>query len=253
MKKQCGIVQDLLPLYLDGVCGEESRNLVEEHLQVCEGCRSMRKELQAELPIQEGKMQQSEVEILKKTSWNINKKAVFRAFGITLIVIYWLVYFCQEYLADRGDYRYFSFSFCEVYGIGTIVIPIVTVVWMISIVVTAIRTKSWKKHIAFLLLLLVLNGWQGKLVYDQSRIVHVTCATQVAAFFDETHIGIYNGDIFVTLEVPPMLMNLLWGPSYGYWFSYETDMDNPYHGKLVNIQRVSEVTEEMMEQYRSVQ
>ena len=66
MKKQCGIVQDLLPLYLDGVCGEESRNLVEEHLQACEGCRSIRKELQAELPIQEGKMQQSEVEILKK-------------------------------------------------------------------------------------------------------------------------------------------------------------------------------------------
>ena len=253
MQKQCGIVQDLLPLYLDGVCGEESRSLVEAHLQECEECRSMKEELQAELPMQEGKLQQSEVEILKKTSWNISKKALFGAFGIMLIVLYWLVYFCQDYLADRGDYRYFSYSFHEVYGLGTILVPIVTVVWMISVIVIAIRKRSWKKYAAVFVMLLILTGWQGKILYSQSKIVHVTCATQVAEFFDETHIGIYNGEILVTLEVPPMLMNLLWGPSYEYWFYYEADEDNPYHGKLVNIQRVSEVTEEMLERYQSVQ
>lgn len=253
MKKQCGIVQDLLPLYLDGVCGEESRSLVEEHLQVCVGCRSMRKELQAELPIPDGKMQQSEVEILKKTSWNISKKAVFRAFGITLIVIYWLVYFCQEYLADRGDYRYFSYSFHEVYGIGTIVIPIVTAVWLILVLITAIRTKSWKKYAALFAVLLLLAGWQGKILYEQSRIVQVVCHTSVARFLDETHVMIKNGDTPVILEVPPMLMNLLWGPSYKYWFYYETDKDDPKHGRLVNIEKVPELTEEMMEQYQSVQ
>ena len=35
----CKIVQDLLPLYHDGVCSEESRAAVEEHLAHCPACR----------------------------------------------------------------------------------------------------------------------------------------------------------------------------------------------------------------------
>lgn len=38
MKLSCQIVQDLLPLYEDGVCSDESRKAVEAHLTVCEGC-----------------------------------------------------------------------------------------------------------------------------------------------------------------------------------------------------------------------
>ena len=34
------IVQDLLPLYHDGVCSDKSRAAVEEHLQTCEACRA---------------------------------------------------------------------------------------------------------------------------------------------------------------------------------------------------------------------
>ena len=35
----CGVIQDLLPLYVDGAAGEESRALVEEHLRSCSVCR----------------------------------------------------------------------------------------------------------------------------------------------------------------------------------------------------------------------
>ncbi len=35
----CDIVRDLLPLYEDGLCSEESRRAVEEHLKTCEACR----------------------------------------------------------------------------------------------------------------------------------------------------------------------------------------------------------------------
>ena len=31
----CEIVRDLLPLYADGLCSEESRRAVEEHLKSC--------------------------------------------------------------------------------------------------------------------------------------------------------------------------------------------------------------------------
>ncbi len=41
MKTHCDIVKDLLPLYADGACSEESMKLVEEHLEECEECSRM--------------------------------------------------------------------------------------------------------------------------------------------------------------------------------------------------------------------
>ena len=35
----CGIIKDLLPLYIDDVCNEESKQAVETHLSECETCR----------------------------------------------------------------------------------------------------------------------------------------------------------------------------------------------------------------------
>lgn len=40
MNKNCGIIKDLLPLYADDVCTEESRKLVAEHIAECTECRS---------------------------------------------------------------------------------------------------------------------------------------------------------------------------------------------------------------------
>ena len=35
----CGIIQDLLPLYCDGVCSEESQKTILSHIRTCENCR----------------------------------------------------------------------------------------------------------------------------------------------------------------------------------------------------------------------
>ena len=34
----CEVIRDLLPLYVDDVLSSDSRALVEEHLETCEGC-----------------------------------------------------------------------------------------------------------------------------------------------------------------------------------------------------------------------
>ena len=39
MKFNCSIVDDLLPLYLEGICSEDSKAALEEHLQECFACR----------------------------------------------------------------------------------------------------------------------------------------------------------------------------------------------------------------------
>ena len=41
----CKIIQDLLPLYCDRVCSEESAQLVEEHLAGCGDCDALLAEL----------------------------------------------------------------------------------------------------------------------------------------------------------------------------------------------------------------
>ena len=40
MTYPCGIIRDLLPLYIDDVCNEESKQTVENHLSECEKCRN---------------------------------------------------------------------------------------------------------------------------------------------------------------------------------------------------------------------
>jgi len=38
MKYSCGIIEDLLPLYLDGACSGESKEMVQAHLETCDVC-----------------------------------------------------------------------------------------------------------------------------------------------------------------------------------------------------------------------
>ena len=37
-KNNCEVIKDLLPLYSDGVCSEESRKIVAEHISQCSEC-----------------------------------------------------------------------------------------------------------------------------------------------------------------------------------------------------------------------
>lgn len=39
MNIPCEVIEDLLPLYVDEICSQESKKIVEEHLQTCEHCQ----------------------------------------------------------------------------------------------------------------------------------------------------------------------------------------------------------------------
>lgn len=46
----CQIIEDLLPLYVDEACSEDSRHLIEEHLKECESCQKKLDEMSAPVP-----------------------------------------------------------------------------------------------------------------------------------------------------------------------------------------------------------
>lgn len=51
--KDCDIIQDLLPLYIDSCCHPGSRELVEAHLKTCPACQKVFSEMTGDLPAPE--------------------------------------------------------------------------------------------------------------------------------------------------------------------------------------------------------
>ena len=50
MNMNCRIADDLLPLYVDGVCSPDSCALLEEHLRTCPACREKLKRMGQDTP-----------------------------------------------------------------------------------------------------------------------------------------------------------------------------------------------------------
>ena len=45
----CEVARDLLPLYCDDVCSQESRILIDEHLKNCSDCDALLKKMKMEM------------------------------------------------------------------------------------------------------------------------------------------------------------------------------------------------------------
>ncbi|MBR6400592.1 MAG: zf-HC2 domain-containing protein [Firmicutes bacterium] len=42
---KCEVIEDLLPLYYDGICSRETKIAVEEHIKNCKSCKGMLAEI----------------------------------------------------------------------------------------------------------------------------------------------------------------------------------------------------------------
>lgn len=83
----CQIVRDLIPLYVDDVASEESKKLVNEHIESCVECKKMMEDMKGTLQIPVSKEQQ-----LKNTEpfYKLRKslvKTIVKASVITGLVI----------------------------------------------------------------------------------------------------------------------------------------------------------------------
>lgn len=88
MKLPCNVILDLLPLYHDQVCSDETKALVEEHLLSCESCKEILKSMGGELPIP--KQDIESVEILKSIKKELRTKEfkwlIFAVFVLILVL-----------------------------------------------------------------------------------------------------------------------------------------------------------------------
>ena len=80
----CNVIIDLLPLYNEGGCSEESRQIVEEHLQNCENCRELCGNIP--IPVKEDPPKPSESETFRKISRKLKKSRYSKLISTVLCV-----------------------------------------------------------------------------------------------------------------------------------------------------------------------
>ncbi|MGN1298681.1 MAG: zf-HC2 domain-containing protein [Candidatus Scatovivens sp.] len=80
-KRDCKIVQDLLPNYIEKLTNDETNKYIEEHLNECEECKKIYENMQKDLKLNFSKRDSREVKYIKK----FNKK--FKLLRNVLIII----------------------------------------------------------------------------------------------------------------------------------------------------------------------
>ena len=107
----CGVIRDLLPLYTEDLCSEESKALVESHLKNCPDCRSVKESMKKTepLPADSG-------EGLKKIRKELKNRKLRTAALAALLVFVLLVSFFSWY--SKPEYYPYSESLISVRDLG---------------------------------------------------------------------------------------------------------------------------------------
>ena len=84
-KRDCKIVQDLLPNYIEKLTNEETNKYITEHLNECKDCKKVLKEMQNDIRLDEAERDKKEVNYIKK--FNIKFKLI-RNILIIIVVLF---------------------------------------------------------------------------------------------------------------------------------------------------------------------
>ena len=84
-KKDCKIVQDLLPNYIDNLTNEETNAYIEKHLEECEECKTIYENMKKELKIGTEKPDKREINFFKKYR---NKLRILRIILLVIFMIF---------------------------------------------------------------------------------------------------------------------------------------------------------------------
>lgn len=93
-KLKCEVIRDLLPSYIDKICSEESKEIIEEHILECNHCNKLIEKMK-KTEIISSKIDEKEIDYMKKIKKHIINKSLlnfallisFIIIGMTIIVI----------------------------------------------------------------------------------------------------------------------------------------------------------------------
>ena len=104
----CNIIKDILPSYVDGLCSEDTRKVVEKHLEQCEECQRFRKMMEVEPPSNSIHMLSDEVKAAKDPFKRINKKRRIQVL-IAIVITFMMTIIGFFVVQDVGTVNQFFF------------------------------------------------------------------------------------------------------------------------------------------------
>ena len=126
MKRDCKIVQDLLPNYIEKLTNEETNQFIEEHLKECEECKKMHENMKKELEINTTKRDKREIKYIKKFS---NKLKILKIILLVILIVFVgvigykfvVIKSMQDKMENYKDITNFHITKTS-YGLNTIII-----------------------------------------------------------------------------------------------------------------------------------
>lgn len=101
MSKLCEVIQDLLPLYVDGACSESSVEMIKEHLESCPKCREIYQQLHSHTS--EEILQKEKDGVISRHNRKLRKRKILTAtFSVILTLI--IVFTCVSLWPASIDY-----------------------------------------------------------------------------------------------------------------------------------------------------
>lgn len=101
MNISCEVIKDLLPLYHDGICSNDSKALVEQHLAQCSDCTAELNAMDALLPVNTPKENLHEAEAIKNLSRKWKKGrwiSLLKGIGIATVAFVLLFLFLYLFM-----------------------------------------------------------------------------------------------------------------------------------------------------------
>ncbi len=83
-EKECKLVQDLLPNYIEKLTSEESNKIIEEHLRECPECRKILENMQNDIGLKSKEQCKKETKYMKKYN---SKLKILKFLGLILLII----------------------------------------------------------------------------------------------------------------------------------------------------------------------
>ncbi len=109
----CEVIQDLIPSYVDKVCSDTSRRLVEEHLATCDDCKDIMK-LYCKNDFSSNAIEGRELDGYKKVKAKIRRQNVL-CYGLLLLVIAFGTYTYQSNINEIPVFFYYIlFAVCMI-------------------------------------------------------------------------------------------------------------------------------------------
>lgn len=181
-KINCDVINDLMPSYLDGICSEASKKLVEEHLSECRACRSLIDSMQKTQIVSE-KTVLKELNYMKKVREHFVKKNIAGLFVLALVTLGgFIMMLTSSSIVSETVYR-FCLPLLAVYSY-----------FILSDYGKRKENRKWKTgllvvNLAFLLYNAGLAAWILKLCHTLQNPLGMT-DRQVGPFFAWQLIGI---------------------------------------------------------------